>query len=314
MLFRSVNNQLVVVAPSPTNEGGQIVLAWPNISGITGQANSTWNIDVDGSNDFRVFYQNAVGSTSVPFKITQTNGNVTVAGNLLASNYYWANGVALTTIIDSVSNAISVVSQAVSVETANRTSADNALSVRIDTVSNAVSVVSQALSVETANRVSAVNVVSNALSVEIANRTSADNALSNLISALSNSVSVTYAPKANATFTGTTNIATLNVSGDTVLTGNLTVNGSVETINSTTVTINDKNILIANNASTSATIDGAGIDVGTGPVTYLRYIHANLGWYTANNFGVGGTLTVAGTNVIAAIDTVSNAEIGRAHV
>jgi hypothetical protein len=138
------------------------------------------------------------------------------------------------------------------------------------------------------------------LSVEINDRISA-------VNALSNAVSVTYAPKASPTFSGTATIATLNVSGDTVMTGNLTINGTQEIVNSTTVTINDKNIVIGNNASTSATIDGGGIDVGTGPVTYLRYIHANLGWYTANNFGVGGTLTVNGVNIQSAIDTVSNA-------
>jgi hypothetical protein len=79
-------------------------------------------------------------------------------------------------------SAVNVVSQALSVETANRTSADNALSVRIDTASNAVSIVSQALSVETANRISAVNVVSQALSVETANRISAVNVVSQALS------------------------------------------------------------------------------------------------------------------------------------
>ena len=91
-----------------------------------------------------------------------------------------------------IQGAINTVSNAVSVETANRTSADNALSLRIDSISNYASVTSQQLSVETANRTSAdnalsvrvdnvsnaVSVVSNALSAEIVNRTSADNALS----------------------------------------------------------------------------------------------------------------------------------------
>jgi hypothetical protein len=261
-----------------------------------------------------------VNSTSTSTGSMVITGGLGVSGNIYAGNVY-SNGTLVATIIDTVSNAVSVVSQALSVETVNRVSADNALSIRIDTVSNAVSVVSNALSLEIANRTSADNAlsvridtvsnslsvlsnlvsgVSNRLSVEIADRVSA-------VNALSNSVSATYAPKANPTFTGTTNIAALNVSGDTVLTGNLTVNGTQEIVNSTTVTINDKNIVIGNNASTSATIDGGGIDVGTGPVTYLRYIHANLGWYTANNFGVGGTLTVNGINIQTAIDNVSNA-------
>lgn len=77
--------------------------------------------------------------------------------------------------LDAVSNAVSVVSQALSVEIVDRTSADNLLS-------NAVSVVSNALSVETAARVAkddvlsqAVSVVSQALSV-LSNTNSAEHA------------------------------------------------------------------------------------------------------------------------------------------
>lgn len=81
-----------------------------------------------------------------------------------------------------VSVAVNVVSQAVSVETANRISAVGALSSRVDTVSNvlatAINTVSQIADSEISNRGSAV-------AAEISNRTSADNALSNLISAVS---------------------------------------------------------------------------------------------------------------------------------
>jgi cytoskeletal protein CcmA (bactofilin family) len=228
-----------------------------------------------------------INSTSTSTGTIVVTGGVGVSGNVYAGNVY-SNGtvVATATAIDTVSNAVSVVSNALSVEIVNRVSADNALSVRIDTVSNTLSALS--------NLVSG---VSNRLSVEINDRISA-------VNALSHAVSVTYAPKANPTFSGTASIATLNVSGDTVMSGNLTVNGTQQVVNSTTVTINDKNVVLGNNASTSATIDGGGIDIGTGPVTYLRYIHANLGWYTANNFGVGGTLTVG--NITVSANNTSN--------
>ena len=127
-----------------------------------------------------------------------------------------------------LSNSISAVSNALSVETVNRVSADNALSVRIDSISqnvsvtsadlasaksnllSAINVVSNALSIEIASRISAVDVVvSNALSAEVVNRTSAvaaetsnrvsaDNALSVRIDGISNQVSVTSADLASA--------------------------------------------------------------------------------------------------------------------
>jgi len=54
--------------------------------------------------------------------------------------------------------------------------------------------------------------------------------------------------------------ATLDVNGDVVVQGNLTVNGSVETISSTTVTIADKNIVLGQTSSpTNTTADGGGI-------------------------------------------------------
>lgn len=87
--------------------------------------------------------------------------------------------------IDTVSNAVSILSQATSV-------ADAALSARIDTVSNGVSVVSNAASnaMSVANAASnAASIVSQALSVETINRISADNLLSQSISVLSNAAS-----------------------------------------------------------------------------------------------------------------------------
>jgi hypothetical protein len=58
-------------------EGGQLIMAWANTSGITGQANSTWNIDVDTGNNFRVFYQNAAGATNILVNASPTTNVVT---------------------------------------------------------------------------------------------------------------------------------------------------------------------------------------------------------------------------------------------
>lgn len=88
---------------------------------------------------------------------------------------------------------------------------------------------------------------------------------------------------ANTVFNGN-----VEVGGNLLVTGNTTLINSLNTITAT------KNIRIANNATTSSTIDGAGLNAGNPTVSYLRYSHADQGWGTANNFTVGGNLTVTG--------------------
>jgi hypothetical protein len=92
--YISANNQVIIQAPSPSLEGAQIVLAWANTSGLTGQGNSTWNIDVDAVANLRLFYQDAAGSTSVPFRITQGGGvgNIYMPGNIFVGGYFYSNG------------------------------------------------------------------------------------------------------------------------------------------------------------------------------------------------------------------------------
>lgn len=51
-------------------------------------------------------------------------------------------------------------------------------------------------------------------------------------------------------------------SGDLVIRGNLIVQGTQTTVNSTVVSLNDKNLVLADSATTSATADGAGLTVG----------------------------------------------------
>jgi hypothetical protein len=90
------NNNMVI--GSTGGEGGQLVLGYVGITGITGQANSTWNMDVDGSNNFRLFTQNATGVVSgVTMTAYSANTNVTFVGNVSAQ-YFIGNGSQLTGI------------------------------------------------------------------------------------------------------------------------------------------------------------------------------------------------------------------------
>jgi len=61
--------------------------------------------------------------------------------------------------------------------------------------------------------------------------------------------------------------------------GNLTVNGTTTTVNSTEVTIADKNIILASGATDAASADGAGIDID-GPPAYIRWMDDSTGIWT----------------------------------
>jgi hypothetical protein len=101
----------------------------------------------------------------------------------------------------------------------------------------------------------------------------------------------------------TLNAVNTNLSGNLVVNGNATVNGTTTTINVQTLNISDKDVVVANNVSTSALIDGAGILAGNPTVASIIYSDAIKGWTTANNFSIGGNLAVTG---VATATTVAN--------
>jgi hypothetical protein len=101
----------------------------------------------------------------------------------------------------------------------------------------------------------------------------------------------------------TLNAVNTNLTGNLIVEGNAQVNGTTTFINTQNLNITDKNITIANGVSTSALIDGAGIDAGNPTVAYIRYSNASQGWTTANNFSIGGNLAVTG---VATATTVAN--------
>ena len=93
----------------------------------------------------------------------------------------------------------------------------------------------------------------------------------------------------------------LSVGGNTTITGNLTVNGTTTTINSTELSIDDKNIIIAQGTSTSADADGAGITIN-GPTNNAslfwdhsnQYMEFNKDVFTPSGFIIGTTGTKVG--------------------
>ena len=80
----------------------------------------------------------------------------------------------------------------------------------------------------------------------------------------------------------------VSITGNAIITGDLTVQGTTTTVNSTTVAIGDKNILLAKDATDAAAADGGGITVN-GPVTpaSLTYTSTDDRWNLNKNLTVG---------------------------
>jgi hypothetical protein len=111
------------------------------------------------------------------------------------------------------------------------------------------------------------------------------------------------APLASPTFTGTVAAASLTLSGD------LTVNGTTTTLNSTTISVDDKNIELGSVATPSdATADGGGITLkGTTDKTF-NWVDATDAWTSSEhvNLASGKSLYLNGTLLKDATETLTN--------
>ena len=108
-------------------------------------------------------------------------------------------------------------------------------------------------------------------------------------------------------FANTPTLVTPNIGAATgtslVLSGDLTVNGTTTTLNSTTLTVDDKNIELGSVATPSdATADGGGITLkGTTDKT-LNWVDATDAWTSSEDFNLltGKAYEIAGTSVLNA--------------
>jgi hypothetical protein len=91
----------------------------------------------------------------------------------------------------------------------------------------------------------------------------------------------------------------LTVGGDATITGNLTVQGVLTAIQSSTLEVNDLQITLAKGAGSSAAADGAGINVDYGNVgANITYTHATTSW-NFNKPIIGTSYANFGSNVLA---------------
>jgi hypothetical protein len=101
-----------------------------------------------------------------------------------------------------------------------------------------------------------------------------------------------------------------NASGTVTIAGNLTVEGTTTTVNSTTITVDDKNLELGSTVSpTDAGADGGGITLkGTTDKTW-NWVDATDSWTSSEhiNLASGKVLKIAGTEVLSVSQYTGNA-------
>jgi len=106
-----------------------------------------------------------------------------------------------------------------------------------------------------------------------------------------------------ATFTGAVSGTSLTLSGD------LTVNGTTTTINSTEITVDDKNLTLGSVATpTDAGADGGGITLKGATDKTLSWVDATDAWTSSENFNLasGKTYLANGTAIKDVTETLTN--------
>lgn len=94
----------------------------------------------------------------------------------------------------------------------------------------------------------------------------------------------------------------VTIPNDLVVTGDLTVQGNTTTLNTATLVVEDKNIVLANVASpTDTTANAAGITVLGATDKTLNWLNATSSWTSSENFDIvsGKVLKIAGTSVLS---------------
>jgi hypothetical protein len=126
----------------------------------------------------------------------------------------------------------------------------------------------------------------------------------------------------NKTFSGTVSFGTVSgitTTGDVVVGGNLTVNGTTTTVNSTVVTVDDKNIELGSVANpTDAGADGGGLTLrGTTDKTW-NWVDATDAWTSSEHINiangksyyVNGVQTLSATALGSSVVTSSLTTLG----
>ena len=106
-----------------------------------------------------------------------------------------------------------------------------------------------------------------------------------------------------------TDITMGSSAGTVTVQGNLTVNGTTTTINSTVLSVDDKNIVLADGNSSDASADGGGITLKGLTDKTWNWVDATDAWTSSEhiNLASGKVLKIAGTEVLSVSQYTGNA-------
>jgi hypothetical protein len=96
--------------------------------------------------------------------------------------------------------------------------------------------------------------------------------------------------------------ADVTISNTLTITGDLVVNGNTTTLNTATLTVEDKNVVLANVATpTNTTADGAGLTVLGSTDKTFNWVNATAAWTSSEDLNLltGKVYEIAGTSVLS---------------
>jgi hypothetical protein len=103
--------------------------------------------------------------------------------------------------------------------------------------------------------------------------------------------------------------ANVTISNNLTVTGDLTVQGNTTTLNTATLIVEDKNVVLANVASpTNTTADGAGLSVLGTTTKTLNWINATTAWTSSEHFDIaaGKSFYIGGSAILSNIALASS--------
>jgi hypothetical protein len=105
--------------------------------------------------------------------------------------------------------------------------------------------------------------------------------------------------------------STVTVNKHLVVTGDLTVNGTTTTINSTTLSIDDKNIVLADGNTSDVAADGGGITLKGASDKTFTWTDSNDSWSSSEHISLasGKSYKINGTNISAALPGLTWGEV-----
>jgi hypothetical protein len=113
--------------------------------------------------------------------------------------------------------------------------------------------------------------------------------------------------------------ANITTPGNLTVTGDLTVQGNTTTLNTATLVVEDKNIVLANIGSpTDTTADGAGFTIKGATDKTLNWVDATDAWTSSEHFNIvagksfyiGGSAVLSNTTLASSVITSSLTSVG----